>query len=145
MDHALFVLEVGGATAVSLGHAALLIDCPEGSWAAWNDAGLRATGPDAVVFTTGAPAAIAGLYGLLAGMTRAGRKDPVRMSHNMDDERVGNLVAAWLQSEPSVFPIALEGDWPGAVLMVGGLRVSSRLEAGDLRWTVAGGGRSVER
>lgn len=144
MNHALFVLDVGG-TAVSLGPAAVLVDCPEGAWAAWNDAGLRRTGPDAVAFTSGDAAHIAGLYGLLAGMTRAGRQDPVRVVHHMGDERVGNLVAAWLQSEPSQFPIALEGDWPGAVLFVGGLELKSRLDGDVLRWTVAGGGRSVER
>lgn len=141
----LFVLDVAGATAVSLGPAAVLIDCPEGAWSAWNDAGLRRTGPDAVVFTSGRAEALSGLYGLLAGMTRAGRREPVRMVHKMDDERIGNLVGAWLQSEPSEFPIALEGDWPGAMLAVGGITLVSRGDGSGLRWTASGGGRSVER
>lgn len=144
MTHALFVVDLGACSAVSLGHAAVLVDCPEGAWASWNGQGLRATGPDAIALTSGTPGCIAGLYGLLAGMAAAGRKDPVRLLHNMDDERPANLVGAYLQSESRVFPISLEGDWPGAVLMVGGLRLESRGHADGLRWIVEGGGRKVE-
>ena len=145
MSHALFVVDLGGATALSLGHAAVLVDCPEGTWAAWNAHSLRATGPDAIALTHGTAERIAGLYGLLAGMAAAGRQDPVRLLHNMSDERPGNLVGAYLQSEPAAFPVSLEGDWPGAVLMVGGLRLESRAHDEGLRWIVEGGGRRVER
>jgi len=145
MSDALFVLDLGGATALSLGHAALLVDCPEGSWSAWGQAGLRRTGPDAIALTRGTPEHIAGLYGLLAGMAAAGRTDPVRLLHAMDEERPGNLVGAYLQSEPAAYPVSLEGDWPGVVLMVGGLRLESRSAEGGLRWVIEGGGRKVER
>ncbi|HJN77871.1 MAG TPA: hypothetical protein QGF58_28400 [Myxococcota bacterium] len=145
MNHALFVVELGEATAISLGPAAVLVDCPEGTWAAWNASSLRATGPDAVALTSGRAEVIAGLYGLLAGMAAAGRTEPVRLLHHMADGRPGNLVGAYLQSEPVSFPVSLEGDWPGAVLMVGGLRLESRGQDDGRRWAIEGGGRRVER
>jgi ribonuclease BN (tRNA processing enzyme) len=138
-------VDLGAAQAMGLGPAWLLLDCPEGTWASWTRHGLRPTGPDAIAFTGGTARHIAGLYGLLAGLALAGRRDELRLLHSVHEESVGNLVAAYLQSEEPTYPIALEADWPGAVLMVGGLRLQSHAREDGLRWTVQGGGRTLER
>ena len=139
----MYVIEWDRARLVTLGPAQLLVDCGEGTRDAWTRSGLRETGPDAIAFTSGDGARIAGLYGMLCAMSEAGRTTPLRLLHRIDEERVGNLVGAYLQSESPDFPIALEADLPGAILMVGGLRcVSSATEEG-LRWTIQGGDRTV--
>ena len=145
MKSPLLSVDLGGSMALGLGPAWLLLDCGEGSWAAWLEHGLRPQGPDAIAFTSGAPRSIAGLYGVLAGMAEGGRSEELRLLHSVQDERPGNLAGAFLQSEVSPFPLTLEADWPGAVLMVGGMRMSSAETEGGLRWMVLGGGRRVMR
>ncbi len=145
MKSQLLTIDLGTGVALGLGPAWLLLDCGEGTWAAWSRRGLRATGPDVIAFTSGAAGRISGLYGLLAGMAEAGRVDDLRLLHSVQDERIGNLVGAWLQSEVSPYPVTLEADWPGAVLMVGGLRLQSHEAEAGLRWTVLGGGQRVIR
>jgi hypothetical protein len=139
----MYVVEWDRARCVALGPALLLVDCGEGTADAWAAGGMRATGPDAIAFTNGTGAHIAGLYGLLCAMADSGRSAPLRLLHRLDEERVGNLVGAYLQSEQSPFPISLEADLPGAMLIVGGLKCTSRAENEGLIWTIEGDDRTV--
>ena len=139
----LYVVEWERARLVAMGPAMLLLDCGEGTAAAWQKSGLRPWGPDAIAFTGGRTHHIAGLYGLLTAMTEGGRSTPLRLLHRLDDERIGNLVAAWLQSESCSFPVSLEADHPGAVLIVGGLRCCSSAKGEGLTWSIEGSGRRV--
>ena len=144
MKSPLLKVDLGMAVAVNLGPAWVLLDCGEGAWAAWQARELPAQGPDAIAFSSGRPDRIAGLYGLLAGMAHAGRSAEVRLLHAVDDERVGNLASAWLQSERCPYPLTLEADWPGATLVVGGITLTSAADAGGLRWVLGGGARKLE-
>ncbi len=141
--NSLYVVEWDRARLVTMGPAMLLLDCGEGTASAWQKGGLRPSGPDAIAFTGGRTHHIAGLYALLTSMTEGGRSAPLRLLHRLDDERIGNLAAAWLQSESCSFPVSLEADHPGAVLMVGGLRCASAAKGEGLTWTIEGSGRRV--
>ncbi len=139
----LYVVEWERSRLLTLGPAMVLVDCGEGTADAWTRSGLRPWGPDAVLFTGPKAAQIAGLYGLLDAMSAADRSEPIRLLHGLDNEGVGNLVGAFLQSEQCPYPVALEADRPGAVLMVGGLRCASKATHQGLRWSISGEGREV--
>lgn len=133
------LVQLPGATAVRVGDRTVLIDCGEGTRAAWLDAGLPIEGPDVLCFTGGDWPRIAGLYAVLG---QWGRRDPpLRVLLDMREERVEVLAGAFLRNEGG--PLLVEIDWPGASLDVGGVRMRSQADGEGLIWSI--GGQRIER
>lgn len=128
-------VELNEAVAFVSGDRSVLVDCPEGSAAAWLSAGLDPQGPTALCFTTGDWPRIAGLYGLL-GHFALQRPSPLRLLVDMRRQEVEQLAGAFMRSNSAL--LSVEADWPGSVLTVGPLRLRSRAEGEDLIWTVGG-------
>lgn len=128
-------VELPQAVAFVSGTQSVLVDCPEGSAAAWLAAGLSPSGPTAVCFTSGAWQRIAGLYGLL-GHFALERAQPLRLLVDMRGQDIEQLAGAFMRSNPAL--LSVEADWPGSVLEVGPLRLRSRAEGEALIWNIGG-------
>lgn len=128
-------VELPGAVAFVSGRASVLVDCPEGSAAAWLAAGLDPHGPTALCFTTGDWSRIAGLYGLL-GHFALHRASPLRLLVDMRRQEVEQLAGAFMRSNSAL--LSVEADWPGSVLEVGAMRLRSRAEGEELIWNIGG-------
>lgn len=128
-------VELDGATAFVAGRHSVLVDCPEGCAAAWQQAGLPAMGPDAVCFTGGGWLQIAGLYGLLGSFGQQ-RQLPLRLLVDMRRQEVEILAGAFLRNEHAA--VSVEADWPGEPLKVGPFTLQSRAVGEDLAWVVNG-------
>jgi hypothetical protein len=102
------IVELGEAYAQRQAEGWVLHGCPDGTASAWRAESLPKKGPARLVFESGDPKDVAGLFAVLLMLIGVDREETLEIIHPLFDEAVPSIVEAWLKSTQPDFPVSLE-------------------------------------